>query len=1352
MNDGAAVREEFRFDDALIAAQPTPIAHALRHLSDAAAKDGLLALWQACDAVELLLRIVATMIFADLVRRHDMAARLEPTLREFNFRRPTLGQWKALLMRQLETIGSDPALLAQMPMYRPLVRRLRAGLYANFFDGRGRPETDPPYARAFTDLRNRLAHGAGITPEAGDILVDLWKRRIRGFLRAHGRWGRSLAFYGRDGTQAVLLRGLAPQAAADAPAFERAPCVDDGGRVIDLWPLMLYGVPQVPGVAGLSEADRAIQIYSSTDAADKRVFYTPIGCANPVAHWSVADTEGTDAFFAVFRFLAANENRKPHGAIESFRQEIVADAKLMMGRQGPRDAVLAQVRSGRHRLLWLHGQAGSGKSMLLAKVASRLFDDRRKDAAEAGVHPVVVPYRFRVGDRRCNRTSFLELVRDALAGLVDQHAWDREGASDAEKDPLYDLKRLLRHFAKSSTRLLFVFDGLDEINLVDPEFIDEVLLVLVAESGNVPPAPEGQRIAWLLAGRGALTSSFEQAGAHLVFGAGGLPRMEFKDVRAMILDQIGAKRIGLLENDRSETEVKGSVAATRETLKALDEGRVPGELLAVCKGPDAATAEGKAVATRASNRAVGATSREQRWLIDDDDDQEMYIAVRAKDGDRIVIHSDRVHSEFIATVTARAEGLPLYVKLVIDDIREGTYHDFLTNSLPDSLEQYFERLLNRERLGGAWPLRTPIVHFLAIARAAITFDQLEETVVANALPRAKTDVRRRLLREALDTLSSSLVSTRLEGGKYDGYGVCHQRLREFINPEEEQDRTARREPSPWLEPARDLMAAHCLAEADRGTAPPTAFTPYAVRFGVGHLLELHRYADAMRLLRRLIARSDALASSAPLPGLARETAVALANALRRIDEHRDDGGRDDDGGNERADLLEALAAIDAQDLRSLIGQTYETGLYVPAIRLLIMFHLEHWERELGERMKSPYDVVFRHDAGEAYGEVWLNAGEADRPRWMALVVDMARDATSPHRREIAGYALKTIVKVVPDALEPGVLERYADSASIADRMVAGELVLSLAIGGRDAPTLADRAAFWNPHWPYLRVDIDEVRVTRMGANLDDAPGDSPDLRACKAVHRYADALRRSLAESAFFRQPAHEGLRPLLGDTAAQLAYIERLDHHIPALGRALDVGQHAPVDDLLRLLMCHPLWNVAEAASSAAAALIVRNEARRDLVDRLLATDPAQWRVRYGVVDTAFNIGGTDQYATFRRVLLASHDFGHDRVHGLCADDFLGWLRLADDATRQRICDDPALRGVIHHWVRSAADSWLLEYTYLILRFVQECVDAGTLRVALSDLVPVDRSPHFGDGDFVHLSPDAFLARIEALRGAAVA
>ncbi len=1319
---------------------PTPVAHAFHELAlvsgqgdDAAPASSLLMLWHTCDAVEVIVRTLAAVLFSDLTARGQIASAAKP-LSTFNFRRPTLGNWKNLLATLLEELPRNSALFRELEALRD------QRLFDNFFDGRDRPEEKTLYVRQFTHLRNRLAHGAGLTRQAADLLLDNWAERIAHFFHSNGAWLREVHFRAHLGDALYELRGLNPVRLPPAAAASGAGTVlaQRADTAVSLWPLMLFGVPRVPGLE-LEDDAVAVQVYSSLDSQGRRVYYTPIGCPHPQVHWSVADEATTSALFRAFEPLQRLEDKPTPGALDSFRKELLEEARQMMGREETCDEVLDELRCAdrRNPVLWLHGPAGSGKSTLMAKVVARLIDTSKTDRQDDGQGPrYVIPYRFRAGDARCSRSMFLLLLGESLRV---------QARADANLDErLHLLKQALQRFVAEGGSCIFVLDGLDEIVAGDPDFIDEVLLGLLGLELSQP-----QRVTWLLSGRDSLTDELRAAGAHVLFPQG-LPRLQDKDVRAMMLEGIGRKRAGLLRADRATQRELGRVSATPQLLAALNSGQVPLPVLRLCKPDDWVAEQGnQAKAVRRSAMTDNGSKRSAAWLIDDDDDHEMYVAVLHADEQTIAVHADRIHSSFVEGVTRRAEGLPIYVRLVIDDIRDNEYDSFDHARLPRDLARYYNRLLNRYGVNGVQPLLTPVVCFVAVARDAVSFAQLEDAVVAALLPDEPPEVRQAMLREALDILAS-MLSTRSSGEGGIGYAIYHQSLREYLDPvPDEQGRLPQRDADirwldEWIRRARKLMITRCLRAAEQGLASSGVFAGYLARFGVDHLLSQQHYAAALRLLSQLLADDGAGAGLSPtlLAEQAQRVAEALEAGVQAV--------RDAAAGSAAAEAArQRLRDIAPADLRALIGEGYETGLYSAAIRILIEYHPAAWEEEKALRLASPYDLVFRHDVGEALADVWLEADPALRPVWMQRIRELETSAHSRYDREIAGYAFKHICEEHPELVDLPTLRSYAGSAGTADRMVAGELLVSLVVHGRDIGDWVHSTGFADSHWPYLRTDIDDIQALQLDeASRDAAVKQGGGLARAITDHRAADALRQRLLADPFFADPAHAPLARLLQGYGEQVQHIDELDRWVTVLGKAYDGERAALVVDYLKALMCHPLWNMIESVSTLVRKLIARNSARWPLIDRLVKVEECNWRVRYGVVDAAFNTGYLDDFQCFRRQLLNSYRYGHCRVRGLCADDLLGWVRLSSASQRAQILADPDIVNVVRFWVAEGDDFWVLEYVYLLLRFVRERREAGETGLDLQALMADGVSRYLaGERPFYECEHHELLDRMEAVR-----
>src|SRR5712691_615551 len=102
---------------------------------------------------------------------------------------------------------------------------------------------------------------------------------------------------------------------------------------------------------------------------------------------------------------------------------------------------------------------------------------------------LVLPYRFKIGDDRCTRDSFLRFAIERLEAWPELPPATGDAAeSDRQPRPLETLLALLRRL--DGRRVLFILDGLDEVAERDTRFAVEVPMVL-QEPGVV----------WLCAGR-----------------------------------------------------------------------------------------------------------------------------------------------------------------------------------------------------------------------------------------------------------------------------------------------------------------------------------------------------------------------------------------------------------------------------------------------------------------------------------------------------------------------------------------------------------------------------------------------------------------------------------------------------------------------------------------------------------------------------------------------------------------------------------------------------------------------------------------------------------------------------------
>ena len=451
-------------------------------------------LWAACDALEMLLRFLVMVGVGELTRDGNRLP--DPLAAELRglIERPTLNAWYAMA----RAVASEPQsgeLL--VPELRPFVL-----------------ETLPPFLlgtkpataeTSFIELRNRLAHGAGLTGVAAARLDALWSPRFEAVMSAAGWLSRTRLVFGSTSEESTS-----------------ANLVVDAGA-LKLWPLARHAEPRSPGDTIGSGMPPAPHMYARR--GEVRLEYTPVGSD------FTGVSEGVEDDFAAFLDLFRRPTAKHD--VDGFEDELRRESSELEGRTEEVARLLALVRVTPRGLAWLSGAAGVGKSWILARVATELLD-----APPEGT--LVLAYRFRSGDsKRCSRNAFLRFAAERLEAWLGT---ERE-ADQEHQQPRARLTRLLKALPHDR-RVAFLLDGLDEIAERDRDFAKEIPLAL-----------RGPGVFWLCAGRSerGLPEAFRKAGAIEPYPEG-LPRMSEDDVRAMLLNQIGPLRARLLAGDKDEAE------------------------------------------------------------------------------------------------------------------------------------------------------------------------------------------------------------------------------------------------------------------------------------------------------------------------------------------------------------------------------------------------------------------------------------------------------------------------------------------------------------------------------------------------------------------------------------------------------------------------------------------------------------------------------------------------------------------------------------------------------------------------------------------------------------------------------
>lgn len=521
---------------------PTVVALPLREYLDET--HPVLKLWYACDGVEMLLRLVVMMGLAVLSQRGPLTPKLRKRLQEYRLEEPTLGNWRALAEAVMEAVGDAPGPLPELP---GLVRAALAPLLL----GPGESERDE--SNSFIRLRNRLAHGGGISRALAQRLGEIWQPRLLA-LWEQLAWLAQVELVAQDGQGGYgVLRGPNPQAkpysprdpAALAQAFAAGDAVvlARGEALLPLWPLALYGPPRSPNLDAPPADEIVPQVYLRR--GEVRLQYTPLGAL--AAGLSESEEHALERFLDWFKVADEPRARRERFQVRDFTDEMRKDGLRLIGREQECETLKNAVDERTEGLIWVSGKAGIGKSYLFAWLVLHLLD-------EPPPATLVLPYRFRAGDERCNQEAFLRFAVERLA------AWLEVEVEDDSTPWLKRLRGLLGQLA--GWRVVFLLDGLDEIATRNTRFAPEVPLAL-----------KGSGILWVCAGRPEydLPAVFAAADAFQPFPApDGLPGMDAGDIRTLLLERIGPLRKHLLRHDQEQGECIGNPFVEKVARAAAD--------------------------------------------------------------------------------------------------------------------------------------------------------------------------------------------------------------------------------------------------------------------------------------------------------------------------------------------------------------------------------------------------------------------------------------------------------------------------------------------------------------------------------------------------------------------------------------------------------------------------------------------------------------------------------------------------------------------------------------------------------------------------------------------------------------
>jgi WD40 repeat protein len=206
---------------------------------------------------------------------------------------------------------------------------------------------------------------------------------------------------------------------------------------------------------------------------------------------------------------------------------------------------------------------------------------------------------------------------------------------------------------------------------------------------------------------------------------------------------------------------------------------------------------------------------------------------------------------FLEELVRRSGGLPLYLRLLVQDVREGrlSFKEGEERKLPHGLSGYYERILERLQVSDVSAVLTPVICLLALAQAPLTFDTIKSLLVEHRLLRRPGGAD--LLRRALDfghvMLKRAVVTEPSRAGEAaelatdTGYTLYHESFRDHLLKSD----TVRES----VGVASDDFCRFVVHWQD--WRDELFSYRYALRFGPAHLAEANRWPQTANVLTDL---------------------------------------------------------------------------------------------------------------------------------------------------------------------------------------------------------------------------------------------------------------------------------------------------------------------------------------------------------------------------------------------------------------------------------------------------------------------------------------------------------------------
>jgi recombinational DNA repair protein (RecF pathway) len=235
------------------------------------------------------------------------------------------------------------------------------------------------------------------------------------------------------------------------------------------------------------------------------------------------------------------------------------------------------------------------------------------------------------------------------------------------------------------------------------------------------------------------------------------------------------------------------------------------------------------------------------------------------------LDGDELRNKFIEELTLRSEGLPLYVRMVIEDLKTRQFTVRDGDRLPQGLERYYDHLLERPGVGDVELVLTEVLTLLSWAQEPLAQQTIIDILVqTRSAPQSGQFVHEfsQLVNKVLEFGHTTLVQRTTPEGEW-GWTLYHDSFREFLRTSERVKMTRR-----YMQHALLTWCAQWQ----------THKSPYALRHYAEHLREANEVAQLYALARDEAFAQAQIEGVPNDPDLPRQTAaLALQAAIERED-------------------------------------------------------------------------------------------------------------------------------------------------------------------------------------------------------------------------------------------------------------------------------------------------------------------------------------------------------------------------------------------------------------------------------------------------------------------------------------